>query len=172
MSYYQGDYGFSQLKRAGVYRGDPGFFSFLGNVAKSAMGFIPGVGPILSKVAGAIPLHAGGTVAKAVEAGRGAIVKVGSGIVKHPVLSAAGAAGAVAAGGIGAAIEHHVLSGGGGGRRRHKRMNVYNPRALRRALRRAHGFAKMARKIIRVTSHYKHPKRFNIGHFKKKSRKK
>ncbi|SRR5206468_455912 len=169
MSYYQGDYGFSNLKRAGVYRGDPGFFSFLGNVAKSALGFIPGVGPVLSKVAGAIPLHTGGAVAKAVEAGRGAIVKVGSGIVKHPVLSAAGAAGAVGAAGVGAAIEHHIMGGGG---RKHKRMNVYNPRALRRALRRAHGFAKMARRIIRVTSHYKHPKRFNIGHFKKKSRKK
>jgi len=169
MSYYQGDYGFSQLKRAGVYRGDPGFFSFLGNVAKSALGFVPGVGPILSKVADVAIPKVGGMVPRAVEAGRGAIVKVGSGIVKHPVLSAAGAAGAVAAGGIGAAIEHHVLRGGG---RKHKRMNVYNPRALRRALRRAHGFAKMARKIIRVTSHYKHPKRFNIGHFKKKSRKK
>jgi hypothetical protein len=34
-------------------------------------------------------------------------------------------------------------------------MNVANPRALRRALRRAHGFAKLARRFIVVTKHYK-----------------
>jgi hypothetical protein len=60
-------------------------------------------------------------------------------------------------------------AGGGFGRKR-RRMNVYNPRALRRALRRAKGFAHMARQIIRVQTHYKHPKKFRIGHFKKKSK--
>src|SRR5712691_11864552 len=149
MSYYQGDYGFNQMRRGGVMRGDPGFFSFLGGVAKSALGFIPGVGPILSKAADVlIPKTAPKILAQA-ETG---IVKAGSAIVKHPALTAAGAAGLGAAGLAGAALEHHLLRGG----RKHKRMNVYNPRALRRALRRAHGFAKMARRIIRVTSHYKH----------------
>ena len=36
-----------------------------------------------------------------------------------------------------------------------RRMNVANPRALRRALRRAHGFAKLARRYITVTRHFK-----------------
>src|SRR2546430_11979955 len=170
MSYYQGDYGFSQLRRAGVYRGDPGFFSFLGNLAKSAVSLIPGVGPIASKaieaVSGAAAHATPGIIARSVETGRGAIIKAGSTIAKHPVLTAAGAAGAIGAAGIGAGLEHRLLGGG----RKRKRMNVYNPRALRRALRRAHGFAKMARRIIRVPSHYKHPNGFNIGQFKKKSR--
>ncbi len=167
MSYYMGDYTSNQRRMAGVLRGDPGFFSFLKSVGSFAAGFIPGVGPVASKVIEHIPIRSG-TVARAVEAGRGGIVKVGSAIIKHPVLSAAGAAGAIAAGGVGAELERHHLLGG----RKHKRMNVYNPRALRRALRRAHGFAKMARKIIRVTSHYKHPRKLHIGHFRKKSRKK
>jgi len=36
-----------------------------------------------------------------------------------------------------------------------RRMNVGNARALRRALRRARGFAKLARKVLVATSHYK-----------------
>ncbi len=171
MGYYQGDYGFDDMRRRGVLRGDPGFFSFLGQAAKSLVGFVPGVGPIASKVISGVTsiVKRPGSVAHAVEAGRGALIKAGGAIVKHPALTAAGAAGALGlAGGAGAALEHHLLTGG----RKHKRMNVYNPRALRRALRRAQGFAHMARKIIRVTSHFKHPKKFHIGHFKKKSRKK
>jgi hypothetical protein len=165
MSYYQGDYGSNQLRRVGVARGDPGFFSFLGGAAKSLLGMVPGVGPVLSTVAGHLGAGAGGGIVKAA---KGGIMKAGSAVAKHPALTAAGAAGAVGLLGAGAAIEHAVT----GGHKKHKRMNVYNPRALRRALRRAHGFAKMARRIIRVTHHYKHPKRFNIGHFKKKSKKK
>ncbi len=168
MSYYQGDYSSNAMRRFGVARGDPGFFSFLGSAAKGLLGMVPGVGPVLSKAVDVVSHVGGGGVPKALAAGKGAIVKAGSAIVKHPALTAAGAAGAVGAGLAGAAIEHAVM----GGHKKHKRMNVYNPRALRRALRRAHGFAKMARRIIRVTHHYKHPKRFNIGHFKKKSKKK
>lgn len=36
-----------------------------------------------------------------------------------------------------------------------RRMNVANPRALRRALRRASGFAKLARRYVRVTASFK-----------------
>lgn len=35
---------------------------------------------------------------------------------------------------------------------RHRRMNPYNPKALRRAVRRAQSFAKMARKVLRFVS--------------------
>lgn len=45
-----------------------------------------------------------------------------------------------------------------------RRMNVANPRALRRALRRAHGFAKLARRYITVTRHFK---RKGVGRRKK-----
>jgi hypothetical protein len=165
MGYYRGDFYRGS-------RGDPGFFSFLGKVAKSALGFVPGVGPILSKVADvAVPAIS--------KIGGSAIVKRSAGIIKaHPVLTGAGAAGL--AGLAGAAAAHHgsmagagmgAMNGAGGGfGRKRRRMNVYNPRALRRALRRAKGFAHMARQIIRVQTHYKHPKKFRIGHFKKKSK--
>ena len=36
-----------------------------------------------------------------------------------------------------------------------RRINVANPRALRRALRRARGFAKIARKVLAAVRHYK-----------------
>src|SRR5712692_3967881 len=109
MGYYMAGRGDFYRSRG---RGDPGFFSFLGGLAKTAVGFIPGAGPI----------------AKA-----------------HPVLTAAGAAGGVVTA-IGA---HHMLAsragagmgaalngGGGGFGGKRRRMNPYNPRALRRALRR------------------------------------
>jgi hypothetical protein len=50
-------------------------------------------------------------------------------------------------------------------------MNVYNPRALRRAVRRAHGFAKMARRVLHIEKRFKHPKRWgHMGHFTKKKK--
>src|SRR5260370_2602999 len=92
-----GDYTSNQRRMAGVLRGDPGFFSFLKSVGSFAAGFIPGVGPVASKVIEHIPIRSG-TVARAVEAGRGGFVEGGRGIIKHPVLSPAGAAGAISAG--------------------------------------------------------------------------
>jgi len=152
---YRGDY----------YRGDPGFFSAIGGLVKKAVGFIPGVGPIAS---GALGMIGGGATKVAGGGGKmavmkGAIGKIGGAIKKHPVLSAAGAAGAMA--GVGALTER-ALTGGG---RKRRRMNVYNPRALRRAVRRAHGFAKMARRVLHIEKRFKNPKRWgHMGHFPKK----
>jgi hypothetical protein len=144
MGYYQGDY------YAGA-RGDPGFFGFLGGLAKTAVGFIPGVGPVASKALAMLP---SGGLAKT---GIGMLAKRGlAGMVKHPVLSAAGAAGAIGMGAAGVRAlkgRHPAMVGG----RRHRRMNVCNHRALRRAIRRTHGFAKMAKKVLRFTE--AHPKR-------------
>src|SRR5438105_10924994 len=123
MGYYMGDF-------YRGYRGDPGFFSFLGGLAKKAVGFIPGVGPALSAGIGAIgSLKKGSAMVKAVAA---PMVTRGVGaITRHPVLSAAGAAGAVmtAAGaahmvhrGSSAAAGMAAPGGHLGGRR--KRMNV------------------------------------------------
>jgi len=39
---------------------------------------------------------------------------------------------------------------------RNRRMRVTNPKALRRAIRRAHGFARLARKVLSFTSPRKH----------------
>jgi hypothetical protein len=167
VSYYQGDF----------YQGDPGFFGSLGKVFRgvgsAVAGVIPGVGPIASKVLAKIPVGA-----------RGALEKAGGAIIKHPVLSAAGAAGVIGLGGIeagrmsmgGAAGVaprgfHHCKSKRGckhGMWVRNRRMNPCNGRALRRAIRRAHAFERMAKHVIGFSSPRK-PK----GHmyFKRKRKK-
>jgi hypothetical protein len=162
VSYYQGDY----------YRG--GFFGaighLLGGAAKHAVGFIPGVGPIASKVIGAVG-KARGVISHGAAIVGPLARRGGAQIVKHPVLSAAAAAGAVAGGA--SMMTHPAMRGPGGhpalaaagihGFRRHKRINVCNPRALRRAIRRTHGFAKLAMKTI----HLIHPKKHvRFGGFK------
>jgi hypothetical protein len=174
MGYYMGDF-------YRGYRGDPGFFSFLGGLAKKAVGFIPGVGPAISGGIGAIT-----AVAK-----RGApvIAKGREVIMAHPVLSAAGAAGVVGAAGVmagrgsraGAGMSGVMPGGAIGGCHRGpcrrinprtgkciRRMNVTNVKALRRSLRRTHGFAKLAMKTI----HLVHPKKHaTFGGFKKRRKK-
>lgn len=169
MGYYMGDYYGIASRRS---FGDPGFLSFLkgvGRVVGGALGIGGGGGAtkvIQIGAATGMPIVRGGA-RQVVSAGR-AIVKRGVGIVKkHPVLSAAGAAGAIgaAAGGVGAELLE------GGRARKRRRMNPYNPRALRRALRRTHSFAKMARKIVRVQKMYKKPRgRFAMGPYGKKKR--
>jgi hypothetical protein len=157
MSYYQGDY----------YQGDyyqGGLFSSIGK----------GLSAVWNKIARpavvdyATNLVPGGkAIAAAVS---GATRKVGSAIVQHPVLSAAGGASLAA----GAALLHaragakvagmpHMPGARGSSRR----MNVCNPKALRRSIRRTHGFAKMAMKTIRLV----HPqKKARFGGFKKRKR--
>src|SRR5258708_8152355 len=142
--------------RAGL-RGDPGFWSIIKGAASSAVGMIPGVGGIGSKIMSASPsgVRRGG-------------MAVGSAIIKHPVLSGAGAAAVVALGGAEAgkmgilgrrAGKHpsarHLRALAMGLRRARPRMNVTNVHALRRSLRRAHGFARLAMKAI----HLLHPKK-------------
>jgi len=165
MGYYQGDF------YKGT-RGDPFFGALLGKlggIVKGALGF-PG----------------GGLTAKGVSAA----VKSGiaGAIIKHPILSAAGGAGALGALGAGAermmvgpsaasmgmtAAGHprgfHLCKSKHGCKHgqwvRNRHMNVTNPRALRRAVRRAHGFAKLAMRTI----HLVHPKKkARFGGFKKK----
>jgi hypothetical protein len=152
--YYQGDY----------YRGDPGFFSFIGGLAKRAIG---GISHLIGGSEGAGKLLGGETTA----GGGGLMKKVGPIVtaLKQPSrLTKLGAATAVAGGaGIGAALARHgrVLVPKGAGGRHHRRMNVTNPRALRRAIRRTHGFAKLAMKTI----HLVHPKKkVRFGGFKKR----
>jgi hypothetical protein len=168
MGYYMGDYYGLASRRA---FGDPGFLSFLkgaGRVIGSALG-LGGGGGATRVIERAVPglAHVGETRA-------GAIIKRGVGIIKkHPVLTAAGAAGAVGVA-TGAGGEAIARRGGarGGEEGRRRRMNPFNPRALRRALRRTHSFAKMARKIVRVQHMYKKPRgRFAMGPYGRKKRK-
>ena len=156
MGYYMGDF------YAGA-RGDPGFLgSLFGKIGSLASSFIPG-GSIVKSAVGAV----GGAVAGRV---RGIAARGGAVIAKHPVLTAAGAAGAVGA--LGGAAGEKMLGGHRkckhinprtGKCRRH--MNSCNPRALRRAIRRTHAFAKIAMKTIHIV----HPKKKgSFGGFKKK----
>src|SRR5947209_12363287 len=168
MGYYMGDF-------YRGYRGDPGFFSFLGGLAKKAVGFIPGVGPALSAGISAVgSLKKGSAMVKAVAA---PMVTRGVGaITRHPVLSAAGAAGAVMTAAGAAHMGHRGSSGAAGMAApsghlggRHKRMKRWNPKALQRAIRRTHGFAKLAMKTI----HLVHPKKHvTFGGFRKRRKKK
>ena len=163
MGYYMGD--FYQRQSVRGVRGDPGFFSFLGGLAKTAAGFIPGVGPVASRgiEAASHLLGSGSALAKV---GRGAI----SVAKRHPVMTAAGGAGlagigaGVGAGAIASRMGHpKALRMAGGGR--HKRMRVTNPKALRRAIRRTQGFAKLAMRTI----HLVHPKKkVRFGGFRKR----
>jgi len=165
LGYYMGDY------YAGA-RGDPGFFgSLLGKVTSLASSFVPG-GSI-------VKMGIGAATAGIMKKGAG---KVMGGIAKHPVLTAAGAAGAIGLGG--GALAEHMMGGAGGCPRGHhisrskhskrfgqcvrNHMNVCNPRALRRSIRRAHGFAKFAMKCIHLTQP---KKKGRFGGFKRKRRK-
>ena len=192
MSYYGGDF-----YRGDYYAGDPGIFGTIGNIFKKALpvaaSFIPGVGGIVGGAASKlltshVPAAAGVATAGKVTALSSVVQKGVAAIKGHPILSAAGAAG-VAAGGMGlvaGGAMHPAVAAGlaqkgfhmSKARKvygvvhpphlvRNRRMNVCNPRALRRSLRRAHGFAKLAMRTI----HLVHPKKKGrFGGFKVRRR--
>jgi hypothetical protein len=112
--------------RGDYYRGDyyQGFPFFAGIAAKIAQKVLPKAASAVGKIFGRGGAKAG------------------------PVLKAGGKI--AAAGGafeIGSRVTRKVLGGDESGVRR-RRMNVTNVKALRRAIRRAHGFAKIARKVL------------------------
>ncbi len=150
MSYYQGDF----------YQGDPGFFSSILGMAGKAAGFLPGVGSVASTAIEKVSSHL------ATSGARKALLRsAGRGIMKHPVLSAAGGAGALGLAGMGAKRMMRGKKMPAGLGRRRRRMNVCNPRALRRSIRRTHGFAKLAMRTI----HLIHPrKKVRFGGFRKR----
>jgi hypothetical protein len=168
MGYYVGDF---------YGTGDPGIGSFFGGLAKKAIGFIPGIGPAASAIVSRI----GG----AATAGRSAIKVAGGVIMKHPVVSGAAAAGIIGAAGVSAGRMigpgagglapkgYHLCKSKHGCKRgqfvKNRHMNACNPRALRRAIRRTHSFARLAMHTI----HLVHPKKkARFGGFRKKRSKK
>jgi hypothetical protein len=148
------------------YTGDPGFFSIVKSLAGSALGLVPGGGAIrtVARTAGGLLARGGGMARSA-----GQVAKAG--ILRNPRLTAAGAAAGVAAAGYGVgrvSKKDQIRMAAGLPFRRHRRMRVTNPKALHRALRRAHGFAKLAMRTI----HLIHPrKKVRFGGFKKRRRK-
>jgi hypothetical protein len=169
MSYYTGDF-----YPAG--RGDPFWGALLGVAKKVGGALLGGIrgggGPKqLPEAIGTLATR-GGKIVQAVK----------SGIVKHPVLSAAGAAGAI--GVLGTAGVERMLAGAGacpkgfhiskskhaksfGACVRNRRMNVANGRALSRAVRRLHHFARKYRKVVGFVSPRKPKGRM---YFKKRKR--
>jgi len=153
----------------GYYMGDPGFFSIVKSLAGAAVGMVPGVGGFAGKLISKIP--SGIT--------KGAM-NVGGAIVRHPGISAAGGAAAIAigAGSAGRAgmfgrsagkhpSKRHLHALAMGLKRARPRMNPTNIHALRRAARRAHAFLRISRRLV---GHYqaKRPKgRAYIKHKKK-----
>jgi hypothetical protein len=156
MSYYQGDY----------MQGDPGFLSGFGKLASFAAGFIPGAGGVVGKLTSKI---LGSRVGKAIAAhptlsaaGAAGATGVVSGMAAPRMLGSPAAAGMAMTRGRGVAL---VPGGGAPGVRgfhldkkthshmvRNRRMRVTNPRALRRAIRRAKGFERLARKVMHFVS--------------------
>ncbi len=158
MPYYMGDY----------YQGDPGFF---GGLVRMAVGpFVgaarAGVRAVRGTLAGAGMAQAGTGIVRTVpgrviQMGRTGVRQVGGVIARHPVLSAAGAAGTVgvlAGRGVAPGAEPMMAQRGfhvsarTGALVRNRRMRVTNPRALRRAIRRCIGFARLAKRVLRFTS--------------------
>jgi hypothetical protein len=119
MSYYRGDY-----YRGDYYQGFPFALAAIG-LGKKLLGKVaPKVGAAIGKIAG----RGGG--------------KIGPVLKKGGTIAAAGGAFE-----IGSRVTRRVLNGGDEAPRR-RRMNVTNVKALRRAIRRAHGFAKLSRKVL------------------------
>jgi len=127
-----------------IAAGDPGLFGSIAKIAGKAVPFlkaVPGLGTAIS--IGSAAIGVGGAIAK----------KIGP--KAATVLPAAGAIGSIAGGAAALGVGTMAVKGaralfGGGGRRRYRRMNVTNPRALARSVRRLRGFEKMAREVMVV----------------------
>jgi len=179
MSYYSarpmGDY-----KTYG-YAGDPGFLSSLWKGIKKIAPVIIGTvigGPIGGAIAGQAtggakrqvqptPYQLPGTIAGQVSFPGGASVGLGfqapmiPGQGRLPPFTATGP-GVLPAGGRGGPMMpsgYHWSKDGKGKLVRNRRMNVANPRALRRSMRRVQGFEKLARRTISFTRRVKMKKR-------------
>jgi hypothetical protein len=160
----------------GYYQGDPGFLSFIPRLlrfgGRTAMQ-IAGIGG--RQVPRALPTAAGAGAGSITRAATAAVERVVSpvtgAIARHPGVALGGTLAAAGA----AALGEHMLAPGHPGmmppgmaprgfhmskaRRGHpshlvrnRRMRVTNPRALRRAIRRATGFARLARRVLHFTS--------------------
>jgi hypothetical protein len=168
MSYYarpMGDY------RTYGYAGDPGWLSSLWKgikkVAPAILGGVLGgpVGAVIAGVGGAakmtppilpgrapagFPLQVGVSMPGGTQLVVGGTVPV-RGPYGYPRAPTAVAAAQAAAGPGGCPSGYHLAKDGSGRWVRNRRMNIANPRALRRAMRRVQGFEKLAKRTISFT---------------------
>lgn len=170
MSYYsppRGDY-----RTYGYGRGDPGFLSSLWKgVKKIAAPVIGGLigGPIGAIVAGGLGGSAGQTppiMAPRAPAQPQYRTRIGpfqqtqfyppvpsmpGGQMLAPPMTGHERMAATSAGAAGCPRGYHLAKDGSGRWVRNRRMNIANPKALRRAMRRVQGFEKMAKRTITFT---------------------
>jgi len=163
------------------YAGDPGFLSSLWKgVKKFVLPVVGGIigGPVGAAIGGAVgqkkqvppsPYRLPGTVGGQVTFPGGTSVGMGyqpsvalvPGQGRLPPFTATGP-GVLPAGGRGGQMipsGYHFAKDGSGRLVRNRRMNVANPRALRRSMRRVQGFEKLARRTITFTRRVKMKKR-------------
>ena len=143
------------------YAGDPGFLS---NIWKGVKRLIrPVVGGLVGGPVGAVITGAtiGGAVATAVKPQRPAVLpppgSIG-GAVSFPggtTVSVAGVLPSHAAVGAHAPAGYHLDKATRSRWVRNRRMNIANPRALRKAMRRVQGFEKLAKRTIQFTRRVK-----------------
>jgi hypothetical protein len=138
---YKGDY----LR---AMRGDPGIFGFLGKavggVARGLGGILPGpLGGVARTVGGLLP---GGSPAPGPAPGTLPILR--SQLQPRAPKSFSG----VKLGPLTIGTEREAMEQLGMARKR-RRMNVTNPKALRRAIRRQTGFVKLARRALKGTGY-------------------
>jgi hypothetical protein len=173
----------------GYYRGDPGFLSgighFLGGVAGAVAhvgigavgGFLKGgpVGGILGAIGGTASAIPGGVQRETLYAGSdpsGDAARLARIKAHHAAALRRGGAGtiaaragqAVAAGGVG---PHGRRLNADGTERKRPTLNPFNPRALRRAARRAQRFLHMSRRLVRYYQPKAHKGKAYV-HFKKR----
>ena len=178
MSYYgrpMGDY-----KTYG-YAGDPGFLSSLWKGVKKIAGPVIGGmigGPLGAAIGGAATAGSGPKIAPPMQfpvpAGSigGAIsfpggTTVSTAYTGRAMVPGQGPLPPFAPGGVGQAGRggtmvpsgYHFAKDGSGRLVRNRRMNVANPRALRRSMRRVQGFEKLARRTITFTRRTRMKKR-------------
>ena len=158
MSYYNRPMGDYRTGGYGYPQGDPGLFSILGKIIKPAWKFLKPLILPTAVAAGTAVVAAPAPPVPAAPAvpGAGAFPGVGYGI---PAAAGAAVGGAIA-GYRGAAMPAGVCPAGYHPRKdrrlpfkcvRNRRMNIANPRALRRGMRRVKGFEKLARRTISFT---------------------
>ena len=157
MPYYNRPMGDYRTGGYGYPQGDPGLLGFLGKIIKPIWKKLikPQLGGIIGGALG------GATAAVVVPAGQAVVPYTGAPAAPTSMPGAgmmvAQGLGAAAAGYMGARpmggvcpSGYHPAKDGSGRCVRNRRMNVANPRALRRSIRRVKGFDKLARKSIKI----------------------
>jgi len=158
MGYYYRSAGDYATGGYGRPMGDPGLLGFLGKIVKpiwkAAKPIIGSVlfGPVGAAVGGAAAGVAAGKALVPTTTPAAPTSMPGAGMMAAQALGTAAGAymGARAMGGL-CPSGYHPAKDGSGRCVRNRRMNVANPRALRRSMRRVKGFEKLARRTISFT---------------------